>query len=55
MKNAGIEINAFFEVKISVFARKINYRNHRKIAIIDGSYGFIGGMNIADCYAKGLE
>ncbi len=55
MKNAGIEINAFFEVKIPVFARKINYRNHRKIAIIDGSYGFIGGMNIADRYAKGLE
>ena len=50
MKEHGIEINAFYEVKIPVFARKINYRNHRKIAIIAGKYGFIGGMNIADRY-----
>ncbi len=55
MKEHGIEINAFYEVKIPVFARKINYRNHRKIAIIDGKYGFIGGMNIADRYIKGLK
>lgn len=55
MKDNGIELNAFFEVRIPVFARKINYRNHRKIAIIDGEYGFIGGMNIADRYVYGLK
>ena len=32
-----------------------NYRNHRKILIIDGEIGYIGGFNIADRYTKGLE
>ena len=34
---------------------KMNYRNHRKIAIIDGKVGFIGGMNIAERYLRGLS
>ena len=55
MKDNGVELNAFFEVRIPAFARKINYRNHRKIGIIDGEYGFIGGMNIADRYVYGLK
>ena len=31
----------------------MNYRNHRKIIVIDGKVGFMGGMNIADRYDKG--
>ncbi|MDE5611428.1 MAG: cardiolipin synthase, partial [Odoribacter sp.] len=31
-----------------------NYRNHRKIAVIDGKTGFVGGLNIADRYVDGL-
>ena len=37
------------------FTSKVNYRNHRKIAIIDGRIGFIGGMNIAERYIKGFS
>ena len=33
----------------------MNYRNHRKIVVIDGELGFIGGMNIANRYLKGVS
>lgn len=55
MKNAGIEIYAFLKVVFPVFTSKVNYRNHRKIVVIDGKVGFMGGMNIADRYIKGTS
>lgn len=55
MKNAGIEVYPFLRVAFPVFSSKVNYRNHRKIAVIDGKTGFMGGMNIADRYDKGLS
>ncbi|MEG0949029.1 MAG: cardiolipin synthase [Bacteroidales bacterium] len=54
MKAAGIQVSAFLEVRFPAFANKINYRNHRKIVVIDGVTGYIGGMNIADRYQDGL-
>ena len=39
-------------VRFPVFTSKVNYRNHRKICVIDGEVGFIGGMNIANRYVK---
>ena len=53
MKEAGIEVHPFFRVNFPQFANRINWRNHRKIVIIDGETGYIGGMNIADRYAYG--
>lgn len=50
MKAAGIEAYPFNKVKLIAFANRINYRNHRKIIIVDGQTGFIGGINIADRY-----
>ena len=47
MKEAGIEVYAFLRVAFPVFTSKVNYRNHRKIIVIDGKVGFMGGMNIA--------
>ena len=55
MKSHGVQISAFLEVKFAALANKINYRNHRKMVIIDGVYGYIGGMNIANRYLNGLE
>ncbi|MDR1918137.1 MAG: cardiolipin synthase [Tannerellaceae bacterium] len=55
MKNAGIEVYAFLKVAFPVFTSKVNYRNHRKIVVIDGKVGFMGGMNVADRYIKGLS
>lgn len=53
MRNAGIDIHPFLPVKFPKFTSKANYRNHRKIIVIDGQVGFIGGMNIATRYVKG--
>lgn len=53
MRRAGIEVRPFLHVKFPFFTSKVNYRNHRKIAIIDGHTGYIGGMNIADRYVVG--
>mgnify|MGYP000846728651 CR=1 FL=1 len=50
LRTAGVEVAAFFPVNRWPFHRKINYRNHRKILVIDGLIGFIGGANIGDDY-----
>ena len=53
MREAGIEVHAFMPVKFPAFTGKVNYRNHRKLCVIDGRIGYIGGMNIATRYIKG--
>lgn len=50
MSEAGIEVYPFFRVTFPVFATRINWRNHRKIVVVDGNVGYIGGMNVADRY-----
>ena len=50
----GIEVLSFLKVRFPRFTSKVNYRNHRKIVVIDGCVGFIGGMNLAERYVKGL-
>lgn len=53
MRGAGIDTQPFMPVRFPAFTSKANYRNHRKIIVIDGRVGFIGGMNIATRYVKG--
>src|SRR5699024_3805347 len=50
LRNAGVHVEAFFPPKIPNLNFKFNYRNHRKLAIIDGKIGYIGGFNIGDEY-----
>ena len=53
LRAAGAQVHAFLHVQFPRFTSKVNYRNHRKIAVIDGHTGFLGGMNIADRYVAG--
>lgn len=53
MREAGVEVYSFLKVVFPLLTSKVNYRNHRKIVVIDGTVGFMGGMNIADRYEKG--
>ena len=53
MRFEGIEVHSFMPVKFPAFTGKVNYRNHRKIIVIDGTSGYIGGMNIARRYVQG--
>ncbi|HVP93781.1 MAG TPA: cardiolipin synthase [Methanoregulaceae archaeon] len=46
----GGQYAVFFPSRIPFFNYRINYRNHRKIAVVDGKTAFIGGFNIADNY-----
>lgn len=50
LQEAGGHIAPFFPSRIPWFNIRFNYRNHRKIAIIDGKTGFIGGYNIGNEY-----
>jgi len=47
---AGGEVAAFFPSKIPYLNIRVNYRNHRKLAIVDGHTAYIGGFNVGDEY-----
>ena len=51
----GVQTVAFLPVKFKYFTSRVNYRNHRKIVVIDGEVGYLGGMNVADRYVNGLD
>lgn len=53
LRRSGIEAYPFFKVSFPRFGTKVNWRNHRKICVIDGSIAYLGGMNIADRYIDG--
>lgn len=55
MRKAGIEAEPFLKLALKIVTSRINYRNHRKIVVIDGRVGYIGGMNIADRYVDNLS
>ena len=55
MRCAGIYVESFLKVRFPIFTNKVNYRNHRKIVVVDGRVGFIGGCNIADRYLNGIN
>lgn len=54
MSREGISVQPFMPVRFPTLTRRVNYRNHRKVIVIDGQVGYIGGMNIADRYVHGI-
>lgn len=51
MRASGIEIIPYLKGKINIpIGGQLNYRNHRKIVVIDGKIGYTGGINIGDEY-----
>lgn len=48
--SSGVNFVPFSPVKLPFLNNKINFRNHRKIIVIDGKEGFVGGLNIGDEY-----
>lgn len=49
-QEAGGQVEAFFQAKIPLVNFRLNNRNHRKILVIDGMTGYVGGFNIGDEY-----
>lgn len=50
MKEAGVQVANFFPSFLNIINFNINFRNHRKIVVIDGKVGFVGGFNVGDEY-----
>ncbi|MCG2616886.1 cardiolipin synthase [Terrimonas sp. NA20] len=50
LREAGIKTAPFYKVRFLLLANRLNYRNHRKIIVIDGHTAFTGGINISDKY-----
>ncbi|PAE43477.1 cardiolipin synthase [Bacillus sp. 7884-1] len=46
MADSGIQLHPFLPLKFGWFTQKFNFRNHRKIIVIDGKIGFVGGLNV---------
>lgn len=55
LTDAGIEVERFLKVEFNFINNRMNYRNHRKILVIDGVVGYTGGVNVADRYVDGLK
>ena len=55
LKEAGVEAFPFYKIKLIGFANRLNYRNHRKIIIVDGILGFVGGINVSDKYINSSD
>jgi cardiolipin synthase A/B len=53
LKDAGAYVRPFLPLRLRLRRSKINFRNHRKLLIVDGKLGFTGGLNFADRYIFG--
>jgi cardiolipin synthase len=50
IRASGIQLESFLRIYFPLFSSRSNYRNHRKIVVVDGKIGFTGGINVADNY-----
>src|SRR5690606_33348129 len=53
LEEAGITTASFMPMRFGRLLNSVNYRNHRKIVIVDGTVGFTGGFNVSDKYIRG--
>lgn len=54
MSDAGVQVDCFMKVRFPMLTSRVNYRNHRKILVVDGETAFVGGLNFADRYLEGI-
>jgi cardiolipin synthase len=52
LRAAGVEVAGFLPASFRPWAPTFNFRNHRKLLLVDGRVGFIGGMNIGREYER---
>lgn len=55
MEQGGVQVQPFIKVEIPFLSSNTNYRNHRKVVVVDGKVGYLGGMNIAERYSTGIR
>jgi cardiolipin synthase len=55
MRESGIDLVLNDKIYFPLFNTRVNYRNHRKIVVVDGKIGFTGGMNLANEYDNRIK
>jgi cardiolipin synthase len=50
LENGGVNVSSFHSTRGGGNRFQINFRNHRKIVVVDGKYGWVGGNNVGDEY-----
>lgn len=54
LRKAGVGAYPFHKIIFLLLANRLNYRNHRKIIVVDGKTAFVGGINVSDRYINKL-
>lgn len=52
LQQAGVKTSPFYRIRLHALAHRLNFRNHRKIVVIDANLGFTGGINVGDNYCN---
>jgi len=55
LAEGGVRIYPIIKIKLNRLANRLNHRDHRKIIIVDGHTGFVGGINISDRYDNSID
>ncbi len=55
LREAGVQAFPFHRVVFIALANRLNYRNHRKIIVVDARVAFVGGINVSDRYINGTS
>lgn len=55
MRQAGVEYARFNPIALGQFLPRVHLRNHRKVVIVDGRVGFLGGINVGDEYNEAVS
>ena len=55
LKAGGVSVFPRIKVKVAMLANRVNHRDHRKIIIVDGVTGFVGGINVSDRYDNSID
>ena len=55
LKSNGVKAFPFLKIYFIAFANRLNYRNHRKIIVVDGITAFVGGINVSDRYINKVD
>ena len=55
LRRQGIQVQPFLKIRLPFLSSDTNYRNHRKITVVDGKVAYLGGMNLAERYSKGIR
>ncbi len=55
LRAGGVAVFPKIKVRLSHLANRLNHRDHRKIIIVDGEVGFVGGINLSDRYDNSID